>query len=267
MNATEQPQFDSASQLREAIRRGDFTGPTSGHAPGYVQTNLVILPERDAEHFAEFCRQNARPCPLIAQTKPGDPNPPSAAAGADLRTDVPRYRVFLHGKLQAAEPTEIRELWRDDFVAFLLGCSFTFESALLKAGLPVRHVEEGRNVPMYQTNLPCTPAGPFAGDMVVSMRPFASDQVSLVREITGHYPEMHGEPIHVGDPAQIGIDDLTQPDFGEAVTVREGEVPVFWACGVTPQLALLNARCRWAITHSPGCMFVTDLQDEAYYVP
>ena len=259
--------FESAAQLRKAIRRGKFTGPTAGHAAGFVQTNLVILPQRYANDFARFCELNARACPLIAMTKPGVYRPRAAAAGADVRTDVPRYRVFRRGELQTTEPTDIRIFWRDDFVAFLLGCSFTFENALLKAGLPVRHIEQGRNVPMYRTNRPCTPAGSFTGDMVVSMRPFAGDQVEMVREITRHYPRMHGAPIHVGDPAEIGIADLSRPDFGQAVTVREGEVPVFWACGVTPQLALLNARCPLAITHSPGCMFVTDLQDEAYYVP
>lgn len=255
----------SASDLRRAIRAGEFVGPTAGYALGYVQTNVVILPEADARDFAEFCRLNDRPCPLVALTEPGNPEPFTAARGADLRTDVPRYRVFRGGAPDQQEPTNIAELWRDDFVAFLLGCSFTFETALIAAGLPVRHIEQGRNVPMYRTNISCQNAGKFAGPLVVSMRPYSPDCIDRVVEITGHYPRMHGAPIHIGDPAAIGIGDLARPDFGEAVTVADHEVPVFWACGVTPQLALAAARPEIAITHSPGCMFVTDLREWDYY--
>jgi uncharacterized protein YcsI (UPF0317 family) len=253
-------------ELRRAVREGRHTGPTAGLAPGYVQTNVVILPAADAADFAEFCRLNDRPCPLVAQTAPGDPEPADAAPGADLRTDVPRYRVFRGGRAETDEPTDIAALWRDDLVGFLLGCSFTFEAALEAAGLSVRHIHEHCNVPMYRTALACRPAGRFAGPLVVSMRPYRPDQIERVREITGRYPAMHGAPIHVGDPAAIGISNLARPDFGDSVAIHEGEVPVFWACGVTPQLALAAARPEIAITHSPGCMFVTDLRDEHYCV-
>lgn len=254
----------TAAEVRAAIRAGQWTGPTAGLARGFVQTNVVILPAADAGEFAEFCRLNARSCPLVAQTTPGDPQPRDAAPGADLRTDVPRYRVFRHGVPEVEEPTDIRALWREDLVGFLLGCSFTFENALVAAGLGVRHLDEGSNVPMYRTNRPCEPAGRFAGPLVVSMRPYRPEQVEQVRAITGRYPRMHGAPIHVGDPAALGIGDLAQPDFGDAVTLLSGEVPVFWACGVTPQLALAAARPELAITHAPGCMFLTDYSDQAY---
>ncbi|HET6879100.1 MAG TPA: putative hydro-lyase [Pirellulales bacterium] len=249
----------SPAALRLTIREGRHTGPTAGLAPGFVQTNVVILPAAVAEEFAEFCRLNSRPCPLIEQTDRGDPEPKRSAPGADLRTDVPRYRVFRQGVAEASEPTDVLSLWRDDFVGFLLGCSFTFERALLAAGLPVRHIELGSNVPMYRTNISCVPAGRFAGPLVVSMRPYRPSDINPVREITGRYSTMHGEPVHVGDPAAIGIRDLAAPDFGDAVHLEPDEVPVFWACGVTPQLALATARPEIAITHSPGCMFVTDL--------
>ena len=252
------------AELRRAIRAGLFTGPTAGQAPGCVQANVVILPRSDADEFAEFCRLNNRPCPLIEQTPPGVASPTRSAADADLRTDVPRYRVFRGGVADAHEPTDVSDLWRDDLAAFLLGCSFTFEAALAAAGLPVRHVEQGRNVPMYRTSRECRPAGRFRGNLVVSMRPYRPEMVERVVAITAQYPRMHGAPVHVGDPAKLGIRDLARPDFGDAAAVREDEVPVFWACGVTPQLALLAAGCEIAVTHSPGCMFVTDLKDEAF---
>ncbi|HJT34616.1 MAG TPA: putative hydro-lyase [Pirellulales bacterium] len=251
-----------AARLRAAIRSGKHTGPTAGLAPGFAQANVVILPARDAADFAEFCRLNPRPCPLIEQLEPGDPEPRRSAPGADLRTDVPRYRVFRSGKAEPREPTDIRELWRGDLVGFLLGCSFTFEAALIAAGLPVRHIEQHRNVPMYRTNIACAPAGRFAGPLVVSMRPYRPEQIARVREITAQYPTMHGAPVHAGDAAAIGVADLMRPDFGDAVTIEPGELPVFWACGVTPQLALAAARPELTITHSPGCMFVTDLRDD-----
>jgi uncharacterized protein YcsI (UPF0317 family) len=248
---------------------GRFTGPTAGQAPGFVQANVLILPADYADEFAEFCRNNDRPCPLLARAAPGDPRPLDAtgrpaAADADLRTDVPRYRVFHHGVADAREPTDIRALWRDDLVGFLLGCSFTFENALARAGLPARHVEAGRNVPMFRTSLSCRPAGRFAGPLVVSMRPYLPEHAAEVARITARYPRMHGAPIHVGDPAAIGIADLMHPDFGDAVEVRAGEMPVFWACGVTPQLAIQAAAPPLAITHSPGCMFITDWRDEEF---
>lgn len=254
----------SAAELRRAIRDARHCGPTAGLAPGYVQTNVVILPEADAADFAEFCRLNSQACPLVEQTAPGNPEPAAAAPGADLRCDVPRYRVFRRGERDDIQPTDIRHLWRDDFVGFLLGCSFTFERALIEAGLPVRHIDQGRNVPMYRTSIACRAAGRFAGPLVVSMRPYRPEQIDRVREITGRYPRMHGAPIHAGDPQALGIADLARPEFGDAVTIEPGEIPVFWACGVTPQLALAAARPELAITHSPGCMFVTDLRDAAF---
>jgi uncharacterized protein YcsI (UPF0317 family) len=268
--------FASPAELRAAVRSGAFTGQTAGQCPGYVQTNVVILPQAYAEEFAAFCRANPKPCPLVAVTKPGqfdfaDPSfaaagksGPPVAAGCDLRTDISGYRVFRRGVAEATEPTEIRDFWRSDFVGFLIGCSFTFEKALVAAGLPVRHLEQRRNVPMFRTSLPCASAGRFAGPLVVSMRPYRPAQVERVMEVTGRYPTMHGTPIHVGDPAAIGIGDVGRPDFGDAVTIEAGEVPVFWACGVTPQLALAAAAPEIAVTHSPGCMFVTDLTDEQF---
>lgn len=248
--------------VRLACRRGELTGQTSGLAPGFAQANLVVLPQADAAEFLLFCQRNPKPCPLLEVTDVGSPVPRRFAPDADLRTDLPRYRIWQAGKL-VDEPTDVRSCWRDDFVSFLIGCSFTFETALRDAGVPVRHIEEGRNVPMYRTNVSCAPAGRFRGELVVSMRPLTpADAICAVR-ITSRFPGVHGAPVHFGDPNRIGIADLSRPDFGDPVTVREGEVPVFWACGVTPQVALMNAAPEIAITHSPGCMFVTDVRDEA----
>jgi uncharacterized protein YcsI (UPF0317 family) len=254
----------AAQELRALVRSGAHTGPTAGLAPGYVQANVVILPAAAADEFEAFCAANARACPLLERTATGSPEPRRSAPGADLRTDVPRYRVFRHGLAEPDDQTEIVGLWRDDLVGFLLGCSFTFERALMSAGLEVRHVRLGRNVPMYRTSVACKPAGRFAGRLVVSMRPYRQDQVDRVAAITGRFPAMHGAPLHVGNPAALGIADLARPDFGEPVPVAPDEVPVFWACGVTPQLALAAARPELAITHSPGCMFVTDWRDEKF---
>jgi uncharacterized protein YcsI (UPF0317 family) len=250
--------------VRAAARAGKLSTPTAGLARGYVQANLVILPANVADDFAQFCHLNDRPCPLLEQTERGYPEPTHSAPGADLRRDVPRYRIFRRGRHEAVEPSDVTALWRDDFVGFLLGCSFTFEAALEAAGLPVRHIHERRNVPMYRTAIACQPAGRFAGPMVVSMRPYRAEQIEQVIEITSRYPTMHGAPLHVGDPAALGITDLVRPDFGDAVTIHEDEIPVFWACGVTPQLALLAAAPEIAITHSPGHMFVTDWKEEAF---
>ncbi len=256
--------YPTGASLRAAARTGGFTGPTAGQAAGFVQANLVILPRADAGDFAEFCRLNSQACPLLEQTSPGDSEPRQSAPGADLRTDVPRYRVFRNGLADPVEPSDVKELWRDDLVGFLLGCSFTFETALQNAGLPVRHIELNRNVPMYRTNIPCESAGRFAGPLVVSMRPYRPDRVGAVRAVTAQFPRMHGAPIHVGDPSAIGIADLERVDFGDSVPVAPGEVPVFWACGVTPQLAIAAARPELAITHAPGHMFITDWLDEAF---
>jgi uncharacterized protein YcsI (UPF0317 family) len=246
-------------EVRVAARASKLTGPTCGLAPGYLQANLVILPQSLAFDFLLFCQRNPRPCPLLDVTDPGSPEPIALARGADLRTDLPRYRVYERGNL-VEEPNDIRRWWRRDLVAFLLGCSFSFEEALQRAGLPVRHIDEGRNVPMYRTNIPCTPAGAFRGPTVVSMRPLTVAQSIRAVEVTSRYTRAHGAPIHIGDPAAIGIADIHRPDFGDRVTIHPNELPVFWACGVTPQAVLMEVKPELAITHSPGCMFVSDVR-------
>jgi uncharacterized protein YcsI (UPF0317 family) len=252
---------DSPVLARLAARRGILAGPTAGLAPGHTQTNLVVLPQADAFDFLRFCLRNPKPCPVLEVTEPGSPEPTETAPGADLRTDLPRYRVYRDGVL-AEEPTDIADIWRDDLVAFLIGCSFTFERALLAEGLPVRHIEEGVNVPMYRTAVACRPAGRFAGPLVVSMRPMAPAQAIRATQITTRFPTVHGAPVHIGDPCRLGISALGAPDYGDPVEVRAGEVPVFWACGVTPQAVAVASRLELMITHAPGHMFVTDL-DEA----
>ena len=261
MSASERSDLGPARSVRERCRTGEHTGPTCGLAPGFVQANLVVLPRELAFDFLLFCRRNPKPCPVLEVTDPGDPEPRTIAPGADVRVDLPRYCVYRRGEL-AGEWTEIRDLWRDDFAAFLIGCSFTFEAALLRAGLPIRHLEEGRTVPMYRTNGALTPAGPFHGPLVVTMRPYAPRQAIRAIEITSRYPQVHGAPVHLGDPAKIGISDLGRPDWGDAVTVHAGELPVFWACGVTPQAVAQESRPEIMITHAPGHMFVSDLRDE-----
>jgi len=253
---------DSPAELRKRCREGGYDGPTSGMARGYVQANLVILPEADAPGFRSYCERNPKPCPILEVLSPGDPEPKVIAACADVRTDLPRYRVLRHGKL-VAEPTDIRDLWRDDLVTFLLGCSFIAEDALLKSGLSLPHLTETGFVPMYRTGIETEPVGGFRGCMVVSMRPFLPADADRAAEVTRHYPMAHGAPVHRGDPAGIGIRDLAEPEFGQPVTIAPGHVPVFWACGVTPQEAIRNARPALAITHMPGCMFVADSSAES----
>lgn len=255
----------TGKDVREACRRGDLTGQTCGLAAGFTQANLVIVPATSASDFAEFCRRNPKPCPLLDVTDAGSPVPERFAPSADLRTDLPRYRVWRDGRL-ADEPTDIRDLWRDDFVSFLIGCSFTFEAALLRANVPVRHLERGVNVPMFRTNVSCVPSGAFRGPLVVSMRPLKPADAIRAVQITSRFPDVHGAPVHIGLPDQIGIADLTRPDYGDAVPIHADELPVFWACGVTPQAILQNAKLSVAITHSPGCMFVTDVLDETLAV-
>ncbi|QDV49277.1 putative hydro-lyase [Gimesia fumaroli] len=247
--------------VRRACREGTITGQTSGLAPGFAQANLVILREQDAFPFLRFCQKNPKPCPLLEVTEVGDPSPHNLAESADLRTDLPRYRVWKQGEL-VEEPTDINHLWRDDLVSFLIGCSFTFESALIEAGLSVKHVDLGVNVPMYRTTIDCESVGMFSGPLVVSMRPLKPADAIRAVQITGRFPAVHGAPIHLGFPEQLGITNLEQPDFGDAVPVEPGELPVFWACGVTPQAVLMQAKPEFAITHSPGCMFVSDLKDK-----
>ena len=248
---------ESAVAARERIRSGDHVGPTSGLAPGFAQANLVVLPADNALDFVRFCVRNPKPCPLLEVTDTGSPRPSTLAHDADLRTDLPRYRVLRDGEL-IDEPTDVTRYWRDDLVGFLLGCSFTFEWALAAAGLPLAHQAQGVNVPMYVTNRRCVRAGPFQGPMVVSMRPFAPPDIPRAVEISGRFPAMHGGPMHIGDPAALGIADLGTPDFGDPVRIDQGEVPVFWACGVTPQAVARAARPSLAIFHAPGHMFITD---------
>jgi len=249
-------------EVRRAIRERRHTGHTAGLARGYVQGNLCILPKDYAADFLLFCQRNPKPCPLLGVTEPGDPRIPALGEDLDLRTDISSYRVFRNGK-HAGDVADIRDLWRDDLVAFVIGCSFSFEEALMEAGLPLRYVEQGRNVPMYRTSIETTPAGPFRGKLVVSMRPFTPANAIRAIQITSRYPTVHGAPVHIGRPDLIGIEDLSKPWVGEATEVREDEMPLFWACGVTPQSVVLDAKVPFCITHSPGHMLVTDERNVA----
>lgn len=243
---------------RLLMRDGRHDGHTAGMAPGHVQGNLVILPRAQADDFLRFCQRNPRSCPLLAVSEPGDPTLPALGEDIDIRSDLPRYRVWRDGVL-VDEPTDVGALWRDDLVSFVIGCSFSFEEALLEAGVPLRHVAEGRNVAMYRTDVPTVPAGIFQGPLVVSMRPMnAADAIRAV-QVTSRFPQVHGAPVHLGRPDLIGIADLAAPDFGEPVAVLDDELPVFWACGVTPQSVVMAAKPPLCITHAPGCMLVTDL--------
>ena len=256
---------DDTAALRRQIRTGAVNGCTAGLAPRAVQGNLVILPADAAGDFLRYCTANPKPCPVLAVGEPGDPTLPGLGEDIDVRTDVPRYRIWRDGTLKD-EPTDIADLWRDDLVTFVLGCSFTFEWALMAAGLNVRHVALGRNVPMYRTAIETVCAGPFGGALVVTMRPYRPADAIRAIQITSRFPGVHGAPVHFGDAAEIGIADLARPSFGDAPDVYPGEVPVFWACGVTPQVALEAARLPFAITHSPGAMLITDRMNEALSV-
>jgi uncharacterized protein YcsI (UPF0317 family) len=249
------------AELREACRAGRWDRPTAGLADGFVQANLMAVPREAAFDFLLFCQRNPKPCPVVEVVEAGRVEP-VCAAGADLRSDLPRYRVYRDGRL-AGEPTDVRDLWSEDLVAFLIGCSFSFEEALAAAGVPLRHVESCSNVPMYRTAIPAAPAGRFRGPLVVSMRPIPAALVPLAVQVTARYERVHGAPVHVGAPEALGIADLARPDFGDPVEVRPGEISVFWACGVTPQAAALASRLPFCITHAPGHMFVTDLRNSA----
>jgi uncharacterized protein YcsI (UPF0317 family) len=257
-NPTEHP----ARAARAAIRAGAINANTAGLAHGYVQGNVAIVPSAVADDFARYCAANVRACPVLAIGRAGAPGLPELGEDIDIRTDLPRYFVYRDGEL-AEETHEIVSLWRSDFVTFVIGCSFTFEHALIEAGVPVRHVEQQRNIAMYRTDRQTSAAGPFGGALVVSMRPFSPADADRAAEISGRFPTMHGAPIHRGDPAALGIADLSRPDYGEAVAVNAGEVPLFWACGVTSQVALQSARLPLFIAHAPGCMLITDLTHES----
>ena len=251
----------NAQPVRKLIRQGVWHSHTSGLASDHVQGNVVILPEAQACDFLRYCQRNPKPCPLLAVSEPGQAQLPSLGADIDICTDLPRYRVWRDGAV-VDEPTDISALWRDDLVTFVLGCSFSFEQALLEAGLPLRHIEQGKNVAMYRSNIQTERAGIFHGPMVVSMRPMTAAAAIRAVQVTSRFPNVHGAPVHLGDPAAIGITDLAAPDYGDAVAVMDDEIPVFWACGVTPQAALVQARPAFCITHAPGAMLITDLLNQ-----
>jgi uncharacterized protein YcsI (UPF0317 family) len=264
MNALQQAR-QAAIAARARYRDGQVS-PTAGHAPGLTQANMICLPREWAYDFLLFAQRNPQACPVLDVTEPGS-HRTFLAENADLRTDLPLYRVWRDGQL-AEEVSDVRALWAEhaDLVSFLIGCSFTFETDLLNAGIDVRHISEGCNVPMYRTNRACRPAGRLQGEMVVSMRPIPADRVADAAKITARYPGVHGAPVHVGEPGLLGIEDIARPDFGDAVTIRPGEIPVFWACGVTPQAVVMASRVPFAISHAPGHMFITDIPDGHYHV-
>jgi uncharacterized protein YcsI (UPF0317 family) len=251
------------AELRQLSAQGEFDRPTAGFCDGYVQANLVALPQEYAADFEKFCHNNPKPCPLLEMVGPHTSKTSKLAPGADLINTIPRYRVWLDGQCRH-EVQDISDFYREDLVFFLLGCSFSFEEALIKAGIFLRHVDQQKNVSMYRTSLPLKAAGPFHGEMVVSMRPIHRSLVSQACIITGHYPDVHGDPVQVGYPEMIGIEHLDQPEYGDAVEIKPDEIPVFWACGVTPQNVLLKAKLPFAITHAPGYMFVSDLKNADY---
>lgn len=256
---------ESGLAARLAIRSGAHRGSTAGLARGFVQGNLAILPKDLAADFLRFCQLNPKPCPLIGVGAPGDPRLPELGADLDIRTDIPRYRVWQNGEL-VAEPETVSDFWRDDLVSFVLGCSFSFEEALLAEGIEVRHISQGCNVPMYRTSIETAASGPFHGPMVVSMRPMKPADAIRAVQITTRFPSVHGAPVHLGKPEQIGISDLMKPDYGDPVPVNDDEVPVFWACGVTPQSVIATVKPDFCITHYPGCMLVTDRKNTEFAI-
>lgn len=251
-------QHETGWAVRQRVRRGEWKHPTGGMAPGYVQANLAILPRDLAADFQRFCMLNPKPCPLLATSEPGDPTLPTLGKDIDIRTDIGTYRVWRDG-VMVEEVHDITHLWRDDLVAFLLGCSHSFEEALMADGLRLRHCDEGKPVPVYYTNVPTVPAGPFHGPLVVSMRSFKPADAIRAIQVTSRFPSVHGAPVHIGMPEMIGITDMTKVDAGGMVVVPDDELPLFWACGVTPQAVVAATKPPFCITHAPGCMLVTDL--------
>jgi len=252
-------------EIRKLIRNQEITGPTAGMANGFTQANLVVLKKEHAFDFLLFCQRNPRSCPLLDVTEAGSFHPLKMAREADIRKDIPKYRIYKDG-VYTEEVLDITEYWKDDMVGFLIGCSFTFETPLLENGIPIQHIEENCNVPMYRTNIACEKSGLFEGPTVVSMRPMSPQDAIRATQITSRFPAVHGAPIHVGDPSQIGITDISKPDFGDSVTIKENEVPVFWACGVTPQAVAIESKPLIMITHAPGHMLISDVKDEAFSV-
>jgi uncharacterized protein YcsI (UPF0317 family) len=255
-----EPSISTALEARLACRNGGYDGPTAGLAHGYVQGNLAILPRDWAAEFLRFAQANPKPCPVLGVSDEGSPHIPALGDDLDICTDLPRYRVWRDGEL-VDEPRDLKSVWRDDLVSFVIGCSFSFEEALLQHGVPVRHLERGCNVPMFRTSVATQTAGRFHGPLVVTMRPMKPADAIRAVQITTRMPTVHGAPVHIGFPEALGIADLQKPDYGDAVPVEAGELPVFWACGVTPQAAIAAARPPFAITHSPGSMLVTDLKN------
>lgn len=249
----------SPQEIWKLIRNEEITTPTAGMCGGYAQANLVILPKKYAEDFKEFARKNPKPCPILEVVE-GTPDIHDMGEGANIVTDIPKYFIYRNG-VKTEEVYNASEYWQDDSVAFLIGCSFSFEEALIKAGIEVRHIAMGCNVPMFKTNIQCESAGVFSGPMVVSMRPMTPENAKIAKEITDRYPNVHGGPVQIGDPEKIGIKDVMKPDYGDPVEIREGEIPVFWACGVTPQAAIENAKLPLVITHAPGHMYITDVKN------
>ncbi|MEM9578081.1 MAG: putative hydro-lyase [Pseudomonadota bacterium] len=252
----------SLRDVRHAIRSGAYSSHTAGLGQGYLQANLAIIPERFALDFMRFCQRNPKPCPLTGVSDTGNPMMTTMGQDIDIRRDVPAYNIYRDGRLAEAT-TDIADLWSDDLVVFALGCSFTFEHALIRAGIAIWHIDHDTTVPMFRSNIDTVPAGPFSGKMVVSMRAIPEDRVAEAAALSRRFPLAHGAPVHWGDPAQIGIKDLSAPDWGDAAPLGDGEVPVFWACGVTPQVAIEAAALPLCITHRPGHMLISDIPEDA----
>lgn len=252
------------ADIRKAIRAGAYDGHTAGLALGRLQCNVVILPKAFADDFKRYCLRNPKPCPVVYIGEAGEPGLRGLGDGIDIRTDVPKYFIYEAGVLSSSTK-DISELWQEDFVTFAIGCSFTFEAALIAAGYRLKHVEANLTVPMFRTNLMTQEAGRFHGPMVVSMRAFPRHQMEDVVAVTEKFPHAHGGPVHVGDPSVIGIEDLGNPNWGDPTELGTDDVPAFWACGVTPQVAIENARPPICITHAPGRMLICDKPDVADY--
>lgn len=249
------------TEFRKKVRNNEFQKPTAGMCPGYAQTNLIFLPWEDAYDFLLFAQRNPKPIPILEVTEVGSRELQTLGNDIDVATDFPKYRIYRNGKM-VDEYLSVVDFWREDLVSFLIGCSFSFEDLLVDAGIEIRHITEKANVPMFNTNIPLKQAGKFSGNMVVSMRPIKSSQIATAVNVTNRLPGVHGAPIQIGNPAEIGIYDLANPDYGDAVTINENEIPVFWACGVTPQAAVMASKPKFAITHSPGHMLITNVSNK-----
>jgi len=249
------------TEFRKKVRNNEYQKPTAGMCPGYAQTNLIVLPWEDAYDFLLFAQRNPKPIPILEVTEVGSRELQTLGNDIDVATDFPKYRIYRNGKM-VDEYLSVVDFWREDLVSFLIGCSFSFEDLLVDAGIEIRHITEKANVPMFNTNIPLKQAGKFSGNMVVSMRPIKSSQIATAVNVTNRLPGVHGAPIQIGNPAEIGIYDLAHPDYGDAVTINENEIPVFWACGVTPQAAVMASKPKFAITHSPGHMLITNISNK-----